>query len=144
MNGAASITLSLLKFLQDNNLGRIFAVELDQPDGDLFWQKLTLDRKGVYISDIGDNQSRGVRRSQSFELYSRGDNDADGYARLKRICDFLYDLVATAASFNLPSVEPIQRDGFNCVRITDMASPTNAGLDDSGRIIWTATGTLRW
>lgn len=42
------ITLSLLKFIENNGLGVI--------DQDLFWQKLTLDKVGIYIADIGQTR----------------------------------------------------------------------------------------
>lgn len=58
------ITLSLLKFIENNGLGVI--------DQNLFWQKLTLDKDGIYIADIGQTKERGGRNVVQFELYSRG------------------------------------------------------------------------
>ena len=73
------ITLNLLKLLENNGFGTI--------DRDLFWQKMTLGKNGVYIASIGNPTNRGSRSMQSFELYSRGTTDVAGYRQLKDIVD---------------------------------------------------------
>ena len=55
------LTLSLLKYLSDNGFGTI--------DQNLFWEKLGLGKNGLYITDVGDAQERGVRKSTTYELY---------------------------------------------------------------------------
>ena len=75
------VTLSFLKLLQDNGFGTI--------DQNLFFQKLTLDKNGLYIADIGDPITRGQRRTQSFELYARGVNDVLGYKQLTDVLNCL-------------------------------------------------------
>ena len=75
------ITLNLLKLLENNGLGQI--------EKDLFWQKMTLGKNGVYIASIGNPTTRGNRSMHSFELYSRGTTDVAGYRQLKNIVDFL-------------------------------------------------------
>lgn len=128
------ITLNLLKLLENNNLGTI--------DTDLFWEKLTLGKTGVYISSIGNPTTRGNRKIWSFELYSRGTSDPDGYKRLKDIVDFLN---ASYSVCKLPSVsigeKPIADEVEN-ITIMPCSTISNGGLDDNGRIIWTATGTI--
>lgn len=126
-------TLSLLQYLADNGFGSI--------DTDLFWQKLTLDRKGVYISDIGGDQSRGVRDTQSFELYARGADDLDGYQTLNSISKFLSNTLG--GTISLPLVPTYTTEGFDCVSITAISSPSNAGVDDQGRMIYAITGQAR-
>lgn len=128
------ITLSLLKFIENNGLGVI--------DQDLFWQKLTLDKVGIYIADIGQTKERGGRNIVQFELYSRGSNDVDGYKRLQAILDLLNNNYVVC---NLPSVQngsQVITEGFSNVTIMPPSSISNYGLDSQGRIIYSATGTL--
>lgn len=128
------ITLSLLKFIENNGLGVI--------DQDLFWQKLTLDKVGIYIADIGQTKERGGRNIVQFELYSRGNSDVDGYKRLQAILDLLNNNYVVC---NLPSVQngsQVITEGFSNVTIMPPSSISNYGLDSQGRIIYSATGTL--
>lgn len=125
-------SLSLLKYLENNNFGEI--------DRDLFWNKLTLDRKGVYISDIGGNQSRGVRPTYSFELYSRGTDDLDGYERLARISEFLSNKLGVSVS--LPGTDYAD-EGFDCVVIESISTPSSVERDTQGRMIYAITGLAR-
>lgn len=128
------ITLSLLKFIENNGLGTI--------DQDLFWQKLTLDKVGIYIADIGQTKERGGRNVVQFELYSRGENDVDGYKRLQAVLGLLNNNYVACA---LPSVQNGSKtitEGFSNVTIMPPSSISNYGLDSQGRIIYSATGTL--
>lgn len=128
------ITLSLLKFIENNGLGVI--------DQDLFWQKLTLDKVGIYIADIGQTNERGGRNVVQFELYSRGENDVDGYKRLQAVLDLLNN---NYVACSLPSVQNGSQtitEGFSNVTIMPPSSISNYGLDSQGRIIYSATGTL--
>ena len=125
------ITLSLLKYLENNGLGKI--------DKDLFFQKLTLDRKGLYISNIGDTIPRGGQRRQSFELFSRGDNDVDGYKRLEAAIKLLNDSYGVC---ELPAVPPVTDKPYSNVTIMPMSSITNVGLDANDKTVFSATGTI--
>lgn len=128
------ITLSLLKFIENNGLGVI--------DQNLFWQKLTLDKVGIYIADIGQTKERGGRNVVQFELYSRGNSDVDGYKRLQAVLDLLNNNYVVC---NLPSVQngsQVITEGFSNVTIMPPSSISNYGLDSQGRIIYSATGTL--
>lgn len=128
------ITLSLLKFIENNGLGVI--------DQNLFWQKLTLDKVGIYIADIGQTKERGGRNIVQFELYSRGSDDVDGYKRLQAVLDLLNNNYVVC---NLPSVQngsQVITEGFSNVTIMPPSSISNYGLDSQGRIIYSATGTL--
>ena len=128
------ITLSLLKFIENNGLGVI--------EQNLFWQKLTLDKVGIYIADIGQTKERGGRNVVQFELYSRGSDDVDGYKRLQAILDLLNNNYVVC---NLPSVQNGSQtitEGFSNVTIMPPSSISNYGLDSQGRIIYSATGTL--
>ncbi len=125
------ITLSLLKYLEDNGFGQI--------DNDLFFEKLALDKIGVYISNIGNAQERGMRRTQSYELYSRGKNDVDGYKRLNKIVNFLN---GSYGACQLPAVPPVTDEGFVNVTIMPLSTISSVGVDANGRVIYSATGTI--
>ena len=125
------ITLSLLKFLEVNGYGEI--------DKSLFFQKLGLGRVGVYISNTSDVQARGSKRSQSYELYSRGNDDVDGHKRLSDIIKFLHDSYGVC---RLPAVPPITDEEYDRVTIMPPSSISNAGMDANGRTIYSASGAI--
>lgn len=126
------ITLSLLKLLENNSLGTI--------DQDLFFQKLTLDKKGVYIADIGDAVPEGSRDIQGYELLSRGSSDVDGYKLLDTIRKFLVREAPTTCE--LPAVPPITTEAYTNVEISKPSTITNVGLDPQNRIIYSMTGNI--
>src|SRR5215217_6544009 len=123
------VTLSFLKLLENNGFGTI--------DTDLFFQKLTLDKKGLYISDIGDQIIRGQRRTQSFELYARGVNDVSGYKQLTDVINFMKNSYSDVCE--LPSV-PLLSTGYSNVTILATGGITNVGLDANNRIIYSIQG----
>jgi hypothetical protein len=126
------ITLSFLKLLEDEGFGTI--------DTDLFFQKLTLDKNGVYISDIGDPASKGSRDTQSYELLARAKNDVDGYKKLNEIRKFLIQNYSNICE--LPDVPPITDEGYTNVELSRPSTITNVGLDAQNRIIYSMTGTI--
>lgn len=131
------ITLNLLQLLENNNLGEI--------NKDLFWQKMTLGEYGVYISSIGNPLVRGNRTMTSFEMYSRGKNDVDGYKRLKDIVDFLnasYSICKLPSVYKTEGNQIISVDAVENITIMPCSTISNGGLDDNNRIIWTAQGSI--
>lgn len=126
------ITLSFLKLLEDEGFGTI--------DTDLFFQKLTLDRKGIYIADVGEPVPKGSRDTQSYELLARGANDVDGYKTLTEIRRFLIREYSNICE--LPAVPPITTEGYTNVELSKPSTITNVGLDDQNRIIYSITGTI--
>ena len=126
------ITLSLLKLLENEGFGTI--------DQDLFYQKLTLDKKGIYIADIGDSTERHSRDTQSYELLSRGSNDVDGYKLLTEIRKFLVSQYQNICE--LPAVPPITTEVYTNVELSKPSTITNVGLDAQNRIIYSMTGTI--
>ena len=125
------ITLSLLKYLENNGFGQI--------DVDLFWQKLSLDKKGLYISDLGEEQSRDRRKSQLFELFYRGSSDVQGYQALQEIVDFLNQSYGVCS---LPAVPPVTESGYDNVVIMPLSTIASVGEDANGRVIYNVTGRI--
>jgi len=126
------ITLSFLKLLENEGFGTI--------DTDLFFQKLTLDKKGIYIADIGDPVDKGSRDTQSYELLARGNTDVDGYQKLTAIRKFLIQNYSTICE--LPAVPPITTEEYSNVELSRPSTITNVGLDAQNRIIYSMTGTI--
>lgn len=128
------ITLSLLQFLANNGFGTV--------DIDLFWEKLSLNKNGIFIKSIGQAQERGQRRTQRYEIYSRGSNDVNGYERLKAIIDFLNDSYDNCVLPKCPLVASSEE--YSNVTILPLSTPTNIGEDGNGRTIWSASGELNY
>lgn len=126
------ITLSFLKLLENEGFGTI--------DIDLFFQKLTLDKVGVYIADIGDPVERHGRDTQSYELLVRGTTDVSGYKKLKEIRKFLVTEYHNIC--DLPAVPPISTEEYKNVELAKPSTITNVGLDAQNRIIYSMTGTI--
>lgn len=126
-----SITLSLLKYLEDNGLGTI--------DENLFWEKLGVGKNGIYITDVGTSQERGIRPHTNYELFSRADDDLMALLQLQKVCDFLATHYSTC---RLPAVPPWTDTGFSNVTIMPPSTPTNAGEDTNGHIIYNASGQI--
>lgn len=126
------ITLSFLKLLEDNGFGTI--------DTDLFFQKLTLEKEGVYIADVGDPVARGSRDTQSYELLVRGKTDVSGYKKLKEIRKFIINNYSNICE--LPAVPPITTEKYTNVELSKPSTITNVGLDANKRVIYSMTGTI--
>lgn len=126
------ITLSFLKLLENEGFGTI--------DQNLFFQKLTLGKKGLYIADIADPITRGQRTSQSFELLSRGNSDTDGYKQLSDVLKWMKEAYGTVCE--LPPVPPITDTGYSNVTILPSSTITTVGLDANNRVIYSLQGQI--
>lgn len=124
------ITLNLLKHLETLGFGTI--------DDTLLWQKMTLDRDGLYIADLGNANTRGGRKSVTFQIFSRATNDVKAYKQLQ---DVIEALEAEQIICNLQGITGISEDYQN-VTIMPFSSIANNGLDANGRTIYSTTGNL--
>lgn len=125
------VTLSILKYLENNGLGVI--------DKDLFWEKMGLNEIGVFISDLGANHARGIRPSVTYQLFSRGKTDVDGYKRLQAIVDFLNKSFSVC---KLPAVPPVTDYGYDNASFAPLTAISSEGEDMNGRVIYSATGQV--
>lgn len=126
------ITLSLAKHLENEGFGTL--------DIDIMYQKLTLDRKGIFISDIGETVGRHGRDSQGYEILSRGTTDVSGYKILQDIRKYLINNYQDICE--LPAVPPITTESYTNVHLTKPSSITNVGLDAQNRVIYSITGSI--
>lgn len=128
------ILLSLLKYLQDNGHGEIGT--------DLWWGKMGLDQKGLYITELGAPQARGEKRNMMYQLFSRADNDVKAYKQLESVRELLassYDVCT------LPEVIDnggVLSEGYNGVTIMKPSTISNDGLDAQGRTMYSIIGTI--
>ena len=130
------ITLSLLKFLENNGFGKI--------DKDLFWQKLGLGKDGIYIVSIGQASSKFRRRIQRYELYSRAETDLKALKQLEDVANFLSKL-ETYGTCELPAVPKYGiENSYRNITISPVSTPKRVGEDQKGRIIWSVSGTISY
>lgn len=128
------ITLSFLKFLEDNGFGAI--------DKDLFWQKIGLETNGVYIVSIGQPATRFTRRAQRYELYSRAKTDFEALRKLEAIANFLNSFEAYGTC-SLPAVPKYEiNDSYRNVTILPVSTPTRVGKDQNDQMVWSVSGTI--
>lgn len=127
------ITIALLQFLENNNIGEI--------DETLFWQNLDMDVDDpvLYIVNIGQAQTRGSRRVQRYEIYTRAKNKLAGLKLLESVIALIND------SYNvceLPAVPEYEVPAFGNVTLMPLSTPTRVGEDANGRIIWSTSGNI--
>ena len=131
-------TLSLLKFLSNNNFGVI--------SQDLWWEELEKDVDGVIITSIGQPQELHTRRVQQYELIARGENKISGYNKLAQIVEFINNSYSSICA--LPSVQnksgATVADMIDNVSIMPLSTISYSGQDSNGKTIWTATGRIEY
>lgn len=125
------ITLSLLKWMEDNGLGEI--------DKNLFHEKLGLGHEGVYIASAGGALGKGARKAQDFQLFCRGHDDIDSQERLMAITE---TIAAKSPICNLPAVLPYSSRSYSSVEVVITSTPTNLGQDENARLIYSITGRI--
>lgn len=139
------ITLSFLKLLEDEGFGIVY-LNGDESGANLFYQKLTLDKKGIYIADIGDPVERHGRDTQSYELLARGATDIDGSYKLSQIRKFLLNNYQNICELPEVSVqiegEDVTIPAYTNVELSKPSTITNVGLDAQNRIIYSMTGQI--
>lgn len=125
------VTLSILKFLENNGFGKI--------DQNLFWEKMGLDKVGLYITDLGGSTSRTSRPSTTFQIFSRGRNDVEGYQTLQKVAELLNSSFSVCT---LPAAPPVTDYGYSNVSFSPVSTIANDGVDMNGRVIYSITGTV--
>lgn len=125
------VTLSILKYLEQNGFGEI--------DKSLFWEKMGLHDTGLFITDLGSNNNRGDRPSTTYQIFSRGKTDVDGYKQLQSVIELLN---ASFSVCKLPSVPPATEYGYDNVSFAPLTTISSEGEDMNGRVIYSATGQV--
>jgi hypothetical protein len=135
------ITLHILKLLEDEGFGTL-ALTGNEPNASLFFEKLPLDKTGVFIMSRGAPLVKGTRITQSFDLYARGTNDIEGANRLNEMLDYFRD--EGEAICDLPTIPGYSDIEYKNVHITPTGSIENAGSDDTDRVIYVVSAEIRY
>lgn len=134
------ITLHIMKLLEDSGFGTLMLTGEESGDRKLWWQKLPVGQTGIYVIDNGAPMGRGIRKTQSFDIYARGEDDVEGNKRLKEILDFFE--AEGMRHCNLPIVEGYSDDEYKNVAIYPTSNLQNIGSDDTDRVIWVASAQV--
>lgn len=129
------ITLSVAQLFQDNGLGTV-ALTGSETGKVIYWEKLPLNKNGVFIMSNGDPLERSLVKSQSFDIFSRGTSDVDGYKRLEDIAKFIG---RERIECELPIVPGVSTKQYVNCTISPTFNITNQGLDANDRVIWNAS-----
>ena len=133
------ITLHIGKLLEDNNLGKL--VLTGSETGELiFFEKLPVNKNGVFIMSRGEALNRGQRTAQSFDIYARGSNDINGAKRLENILEFFTK--DCYPSCTLPLVSGYSTNKYTKTIIMPTSNITNVGVDASDRVIYVCSAII--
>ena len=133
------VTLHILKLLEDNGFGTL-ALTGAEANASLFFEKLPIQENGIFIMSRGAPLSKGQRTTQSFDLYSRGENDVVGMQVLEEILAFF----KANAMCTLPSVPGYSDKEYVNVSITPTGNIQNVGIDDTDRVIYLISAEVRY
>ena len=131
------VTLHILQLLENEGFGTI--------DTDLFWEEIPVDqtggnKDGMWIISRGDPMARGLRTTQTFDIYSRYKNKITGSAKLQEILNYLkFNYVQCT----LPTTEGSDFVYKNAT-ITPSGNIENAGIDDNGKVIRVISGQVTY
>lgn len=134
------ITLRIIKLLEQEGYGTVDINGTVKTAG-LYFEKLPQGKTGVAIFSRGAEMGHGMRYTQSFDLYSRGTNDVEGYQKLEQIIDTLMDSYTVC---NLPKVTGIDEIDYTNVSIVPISNIENAGQDDNDRVLYSITATVTY
>lgn len=135
------ITLHICQLLEDAGFGTLALTGSETGDL-LFFEKLPTGAAGIYVMSRGSSLGRGLRTTQSFDIYERGYNDIDGATRLKNILNFFTQECYPIC--DLPIVPGYSEAQYkNCV-IVPTSSIDNVGLDETDRVIYVVSATVTY
>ena len=134
------VTLRILKLLEQNGFGTM-SIDTPVTEDGLYFESLPQDCTGVAIFSRGAEMGRGLRRSQAFDLYSRGENNVDGYKTLEQITELMLDSFAVCTLPELPGIDEVKYTGVNIVPISSIE---NAGQDENDRVLYSITAQVTY
>lgn len=135
------ITPNILQLLQDNNLGTFVKNGTETGDRLLFLEKLPLEKEGVFIMSRGTPLQRGIRTTQSFDLYARGSDDIVGAQWLEEILIFFANNYPVC---DLPAVDGISEARYTNTIIQPTSNLQNVGIDESDRVIYMVSAQITY
>lgn len=135
------ISLHLLKLLENEGFGTL-ALTGSESNANLFFEKLPLDKTGVFVMSRGAPLAKGQRVQQNLDFYARGTNDIEGANRLNQILNYFRDEGESICS--LPIISGYSELEYKNVFIEPVSSIENAGQDETDRIIYVVSTTVRY
>lgn len=134
------ITLHVGKLLEDNGYGTLALKGDEAGDNLIFIEKLPLAKEGISLMSRGDPIVRGQRISQTFDIYSRGTDDVEGYQRLEAVMEFF--LKECYPSCTLPVVPDYSDQQYTRSVIMPTFNITNVGFNEEDRVIYLASAQV--
>lgn len=136
------ITLHVLQLLADNGFGTMALTGNETGHNLLHFEKLPLDKHGVFIMSVGSPLSRGQRTTQTFDLYARGQNDIEGAKKLEDMLTFFANNCWPTCS--LPAVPGYSENTYKNCLIQPISNITNIGQDSTDRVIYSVSATVTY
>lgn len=134
------VTLRILKLLEQKGFGTMSITTPVTEDG-LYFESFPQDVTGVAIFSRGATMARGLRRTQAFDLYSRGENNVEGMQKLEKIQELMLDSFVTC---ELPEIAGVDTTKYSSVNIVPVSSIENAGQDENDRVLYSITAQVTY
>ena len=134
------VTLRILKLLEQHGFGTI-SVDAPVTGKGLYFENLPIGKTGVAIFSRGATLSRGTRRTQAFDIYSRGENNVAGMQTLEQIVELMLDSFAVCS---LPAVAGVDETEYTSVSIVPISNIENAGADEKNRVVYSMTAQVTY
>lgn len=135
------ITPHVLQLLEDNGLGTLVKTGTEEGERLMFIELLPLEKEGLFIMSRGTPLARGIRTTQSFDLYVRGKDNIEGAQWLEEILIFFANNYPVC---NLPVVEGISDALYTNTTIEPTTNLTNVGVDESDRVIYLVSAQITY
>lgn len=134
------ITLRILKLLEQNGFGTI-DVDGTLTENGLYFEKMPQGATGVAIFSRGATMGHGLRRTQAFDLYSRGTDDVEGMQKLENITELMLDSLTVCS---LPEVDEYDDTPYERCSIVPISNVENAGMDENDRVLYVMTAQITY
>lgn len=134
------ITLHIAKLLEDNGFGKLALTGSETGSDLIFFEKLPINKTGIFIMSNGDAIQRGRRWSQTFNIYARGVNDIAGGKLLEKILDFFQEQCYPVC--DLPTVGEYSDTKYIKALILPTSNILNVGIDGTNRVIYSISGQI--
>lgn len=134
------ITLRILRYLEQEGFGTVDMDGTTKTNG-LYLEQMPPKVTGVAIYSRGAPMGKGIRFSQTFDLYCREINNFQGYRKLEQIVDLLTQSLTVC---NLPAIAGLDENNYKNVSISMISNIENAGSDENDRVVFALTAQVSY
>lgn len=134
------ITLRIAKFLEQNGFGTLDMDGTIKTDG-IYLEQMPQGRTGIAVFARGAQLGAYSRLTQAFDIYSRGENNVEGYQKLEQIAELLR---ASITVCTLPIVDDVSEENYNNCSIVPVSFIENAGVDENDRVVYALTAQITY